>query len=294
MRLPRITLEQWTVLQTVVDEGSFAKAATKLHRSQSTISYTIAKLQDNLGVTLLNIKGRRAILTDAGQKILNRARGLTRAAHDIEQSAINIKNGFESDLSLVVDGILPQSYLFNILSKFAAVNQCTRLHIYEEVLSGPTEALTDGSADLAITSKIPNSFYGEKIADIESVAYAHVDHPLHYLGREITDEDLLNERYIIVKDSGKKGERNEGWLGSENWWKVSSLNLKINLVAQGLGFSWLPRLIVEERQLPLKALPLKAGQSRYYPLYIVLRDSKEAGPSCQQLFQLFVDTFSPM
>ncbi|STX49252.1 LysR family transcriptional regulator [Legionella hackeliae] len=36
--MTKITLEQWRVLQTVVDEGSFARAAEKLHKSQSSIS----------------------------------------------------------------------------------------------------------------------------------------------------------------------------------------------------------------------------------------------------------------
>lgn len=283
MKLPRITIDQWIVLQAVVDEGSFAKAAIKLHRSQSTISYTIAKLQETLGLTLLELQGRRAVLTEAGKQILSRARHLARIAQDVEQSALNLQQGWETELSIVVDGIFPRTYLFAALQKFNAMNQFTRLHIYEEILSGPTEALIEGRADLAITSKIPQGFSGDKIIEIESMAYAHPNHPLHQLRRELTEEDLRTERYIVVRDSGVKGERNEGWLGSEYLWKVDSIDLKVNLVAQGIGFSWLPRLIVEERQLPLKPLPLQIGRTRHYPLYLVLRDLQKIGPSCQQL-----------
>ena len=283
MKLPRITIEQWIVLQTIVDEGSFARAAVKLHRSQSTVSYTIAKLQEALGLTLLEMKGRRAVLTEAGKQILNRTRHLTRVAQDLEQSAFNLQQGWEIELSLVIDGIFPRTYLFEVLKNFNAVNKFTRLHIYEEILSGPTEALVDGRADLAITSKIPAGFSGDKIIEIESMAYAHPSHRLHQLEHELTEDDLRTERYIVVRDSGVKGERNEGWLGSEYLWKVDSIDLKVNLVAQGIGFSWLPRLIVEERQLPLKPLPLQTGQTRYYPLYLVIRDLQKIGPSCRQL-----------
>ena len=57
-KAPRVTLEQWRVLQAVVDHGGFAQAAEALHKSQSSISYTVAKLQEQLGFPLLAIEGR--------------------------------------------------------------------------------------------------------------------------------------------------------------------------------------------------------------------------------------------
>jgi len=42
MNIPRTTLEQWRVLQAIVEYGGFAQAAEALHRSQSSISYTIS------------------------------------------------------------------------------------------------------------------------------------------------------------------------------------------------------------------------------------------------------------
>ncbi len=56
----RTTLDEWEILQTVVQLGGFAPAAKQLKRSQSTISYAIARLQNHLGIRLFEIKGRRA------------------------------------------------------------------------------------------------------------------------------------------------------------------------------------------------------------------------------------------
>ena len=61
MKAPRVTLDQWRTLQAVVDHGGFAQAAEALHRSQSSVSYTVARMQDQLGVPLLRIDGRRAV-----------------------------------------------------------------------------------------------------------------------------------------------------------------------------------------------------------------------------------------
>lgn len=46
MKAPRVSLEQWRTLQAVVDNGGFAQAAEVLHRSQSSISYTVARMQE--------------------------------------------------------------------------------------------------------------------------------------------------------------------------------------------------------------------------------------------------------
>jgi DNA-binding transcriptional LysR family regulator len=61
----RSSIDQWQVLAAVVDAGGFAQAARTLHKSQSAISYTLAQLQESLGVRLLQIEGRRAVLTPA-------------------------------------------------------------------------------------------------------------------------------------------------------------------------------------------------------------------------------------
>ena len=70
MRAPRVTREQWRALQAVVDQGGFAQAAGFLNRSQSSVSYAVGKLQGQLGVPLLRIKGRKAELTEHGEHTL--------------------------------------------------------------------------------------------------------------------------------------------------------------------------------------------------------------------------------
>ena len=52
MKAPRVTLDQWRTLQAVVDHGGFAQAAEALHRSQSSVSYTVARMQDHPGANI--------------------------------------------------------------------------------------------------------------------------------------------------------------------------------------------------------------------------------------------------
>ena len=93
MKGPRVTLEQWRTLQAVIDHGGFAQAAEVLHRSQSSVSYTVARMQEQLGVPLLRIEGRKAALTEAGEVLLRRSRQLVTQASQLEEIAHHMEQG---------------------------------------------------------------------------------------------------------------------------------------------------------------------------------------------------------
>ncbi|KTD14535.1 LysR family transporter transcriptional regulator [Legionella gratiana] len=283
--MAKITLEQWRVLQAVIDEGSFAKAASKLHKSQSNISYTLAKLQDMLGLQLLQLDGRKAILTEQGVEILKLSRQITRAVKNVENGIFNLKSVYEKSLRLAIDEIFPFTVLMNVLQQFSAENQHTKLIINHGLLSGPSDQLVNGEAELAIISKIPEGYTGNKLMDIHFIPYAHKDSSLHQ--KVITHEDLYDQRYIIAQDSGLNKKRNEGWLGSEFHWKVSTIEMKIQCVVHGIGFSWLPQHLVEERNLPILPLNMEENNIRTYPVYLVHYQPEKMGPSAKLLVDLF-------
>ncbi|KTD69864.1 LysR family transporter transcriptional regulator [Legionella santicrucis] len=290
--MTKVTLQQWRVLQTVIDEGSFAKAAIKLHKSQSNISYTIAKLQEMLGVQLLQIEGRKAVLTEQGAEILKLSRQLLRSAKNLENAALNLKSIYEKSLRIAIDEIFPSTILLAVLQQFSQENKYTKLIINHGLLSGPSDQLINGEAELAIISKIPEGYTGHKLLDIDFIPYAHKDSPLHKT--TVILEDLYEERYIIAQDSGLKQKRNEGWLGSEFHWKVSTLEMKIQCVAHGIGFGWLPQQIVEARNLPILPLNMAENNIRTYPVYLVHHQPHKIGPSAKRLIDLFKEHTTPV
>src|ERR1700709_2642962 len=95
LSLAKTTLEQWAVLAAVVDEGGFAQAALKLNRSQSAVSYALARLQDSLGIALLAVEGRKSVLTAPGRTLLGRARALLADAETLELLARSLQQGWE-------------------------------------------------------------------------------------------------------------------------------------------------------------------------------------------------------
>lgn len=98
MKLPRISLEQWAAFKAVVDEGSFARAAEALNKSQSSISYAIARLNELLPAPVLELAGRKAVLTREGKVMYRRASQLLAQAEAAEQTAQLLSRGIESGI----------------------------------------------------------------------------------------------------------------------------------------------------------------------------------------------------
>ncbi|MGH8453556.1 MAG: LysR family transcriptional regulator, partial [Nevskiales bacterium] len=257
MSLPKTTLEHWHVLQAIVEHGSFAKAAEALHRSQSSVSYMVARLQEQLDIPLLEIEGRRAKLTEAGVTLLNQAKLLLEDAQALEQRAKNLKSGWEAEIRLVVDGLFPRPLLTQVLGAVNASCHQSRLQLKETVLSGAEEALLKHEADVVISNSVPQGFLGDPLMDVDFIVVAHPDHALHKLGRELTTDDLARELHIVVRDSGTRNQ-DDGWLGATRRWTVTSGSTRLALMRSGLGFGWAPihtisRDLVEGT---LKPLPL--------------------------------------
>ena len=289
MTLARTSLEQWAVLAAVVDHGGFAQAASALHRSQSAVSYALARLQEALDVPLLKIEGRRAVLTPHGEVLLKRARTLLRDLDTLESLARNLKNGWEPELRIVVDAAFSRDRLLKIVAELQQLCPNTQMQLSDAVLSGAEDAISDNSADVVVTTRVPGGSLGEWLMDVTFVAVAGSDHPLVQIDHPVTTEDLVRHVQVVVRDSGARHPRDEGWLGAEHRCTVSSLESSLATVEAGLAFAWLPSHLVEEpmRKGTLRALNLSAGASRNMPLYLVLVRPELAGPAARAAVECF-------
>jgi DNA-binding transcriptional LysR family regulator len=288
MKAPRVTLEQWRTLQAVVDHGGFAQAAEALHRSQSSVSYTVARMQEQLGAPLLRIDGRKAVLTDAGEVLLRRSRQLVKQASQLEELAHHMEQGWEAEVRLVVDAAYPTANIVRTLSAFMPQSRGCRVRLREEVLSGVEEVLREGSADLAISALNITGYLPIELGEVEFVAVAHPEHPLHRLQRPVTFQDLEGQMQVVTRDSGRVQPRDAGWLGAEQRWTVGSLPTARTFVSSGLGFAWLPyHLIARElEEGVLKPLPMEQGDIRRPRFFLYSNKDKVLGPATQILIDL--------
>jgi DNA-binding transcriptional LysR family regulator len=285
----RSSIDQWLVLATVVDAGGFAQAAARLHRSQSAISYSMAQLQQGLGVQLLQIKGRKAELTAVGELLLRRSRVIGEQFRQLEELARALDAGWEAELRLVVDSAYPQPRLLGILGELRGSCPHTTVALADAVLSGAEEAIADGVADLVVTTRVPTGILGDWLMDVDMVAVAAPGHALHALQRALTLDDLALHVQVVVRDSGRQQPRDEGWLGAQQRWTVASLEASHAICVGGLAYAWLPSHLVaaDIAAARLRPLPLAVGATRRMPLYVVSVKGEAAGPAARKALELF-------
>ena len=279
------TLEQWSLLQKVVELGSFAKAAEETHRSQSSVSYNLALLQERLGVALLIQEGRRAVLTPAGELLLNQVKPLLKAFDYVETRAVTLRNGQRTRLDLVVDSIFPRSRLFAILRQFQQRYPQTQVHLTEVLENASVERPAHAEADvLVLTRRQDMTGRGEWLMNIDFVAVAHRDHPL-CAETTITEDILAAWPLIRIAD-----RENRLPLESGESWTFSTIDAAVEAVQYQVGYGWLPEERIQSLLSSgvLKILPLSHGSRRATPLHLIVK--KDLMPPDEQvdtLLQLF-------
>jgi DNA-binding transcriptional LysR family regulator len=287
MPIPRITLDQWAALVAVVDQGGYARASGHLHRTQSTVTYTIKKLEDLLGLKVFERQGRRAVLTPAGQVLYRRGRSLLDDATRLERSASGLAQGWEPEVRLAVDAIFPTWLLLRALNLFGREHPDIRVEVIEAVLGGIEEALTEGRVDFIIGTLVPGGFIGDSLMQVRFVCAAAPSHPLHHLGHAVEIEDLRAHRHLVVRDSSARRSRSGGWL-NERRWTVSNKATSIRAACMGLGYAWYAEENIREELDAglLSRLPLTEGAERFATLYLVYADREAAGPGTRRLVEI--------
>ncbi|HWJ07545.1 MAG TPA: LysR family transcriptional regulator [Steroidobacteraceae bacterium] len=287
---PRITLDQWAALVAVVEQGGYAQASRRLHRTQSTVTYTIKKLEEQIGLAVFELQGRKAVLTPAGQVLYRRGKALLDDAARIERSAAALAQGWEPELRLAVDTIFPTWLLLRALAQFGEERPEVRIELIETVLGGTEDALLEGRVDFIVGNHVPGGFIGDALMQVRFVCAAAPSHPLHQLGRALTLDDLRAHRHLIVRDSGTRRDRHSGWL-NERRWTVSNKATSIRAACMGLGFAWYAEENIRQEldTGALRELPLVEGAERFVTLYLVYADSQAAGPGARRLAAILAE-----
>jgi DNA-binding transcriptional LysR family regulator len=232
---------------------------------------------------LLVTEGRRAVLTEHGRTLLTRVRPLLRDLESLEALARQLKQGFEPEIALVVDLAFPREVLLKAVIDLRERCPSTQVTLADAVLSGAEDAIVDGAADVMITTRVPPGFLGDLLVEVDFRAVAAPSHPLFEASEPLTTTQLERHTQIVVRDSGTRQPRDDGWLGVGHRMTVSSLEGSLATVRSGLGFAWLPLHLVQDDLAAgtLRALPLAAGGTRSVPLYVVLVRPDLAAPAAR-------------
>ncbi len=288
MDQPDVTLEQWRALLAVVDAGGYAQAAAQLHKSQSSVTYAVQKLEELLGVKAFEVRGRKAVLTQTGELLYRRARQLIDDARELESAARKVSAGWEAEIRIAVEALFPNWLLFECLAAFGREAPDTRLEVYETVLEGTREMVEQKQVDLAVTPHTLPGTAAEPLARLRIIPTAHPEHPLHKLGRLITRRDLAKHRHLVIRDTSSKRTTHTTTVQVAQRWTVGSLSSAVEAASLGHGFAWLPETRIREqlRTGALKQLPMRDADDRYGELYLVFAERDAAGPGVLRMAEI--------
>lgn len=290
---PRHTLDQLVVLQAIVETGSFAAAARRLHRVPSAVSYAVAGLEDALGVAVFDRSGHRAVLTEAGRRLLEASAEVLAAARRLEDLGASFQEGWEPGVQLVVDGALPMPPLLRALRRFTQRDLPTHVRLDVEYQAGVPEVFDRNEADLMLVLEFDATglLEAEPLPPFEMVLLARPDHRLLGLPRP-RREDLLGEVEIVVKDSSSRfaEEPRESWFGSAHVLYLSDFHAKRLALLEGLGFGWMPEHLIREELDAGQLVPIEVVEGHrwtYHPK-LARRADRPLGPAGRLLRDLLV------
>ena len=239
-----LTLDALRVLDAIDRKQSFAAAAETLHRVPSAISYTVNKLESDLGVALFNRTQRRAEFTAAGKLLLEQGRDILRASHELGQMTQAVATGWEAELTIAVDTAFGYERLLNLVHTFQAEGHLTELIVKEEVLGGVWEALINHRCDLVLGAEgsPPGSdILTHSLGQLAFVFAVAANHPLVQKPHPLTREDIQEFSTVVVADSSRYSPgKSIGLLESRTRLVVASMEQKIQAHVRGLGVGYLP------------------------------------------------------
>jgi DNA-binding transcriptional LysR family regulator len=145
-----LDLDQLQTFITIADTGSFTRAATEVHRTQSAVSMQMRRLEERVGKPLFEKDGRSNRLTEGGERLLSYARRMmhlnreTLAAFDDRALEGTVRIGTPDDYA---DRFLPE-----IMARFSRCNPRVELTVICEPTTGLVEHIRRGNLDLAIVT----------------------------------------------------------------------------------------------------------------------------------------------
>ena len=243
-----ITLEALHILDAIDRRGSFAAAANELNRAPSSLSYQIQKLEQDLDIMIFDRSGHKANFTDAGKLILERGRAILSATEKLVHDATVLANGWELDITLAVDGLIPISSFFPLVDALGNVSK-TRVRLQEEILAGCWESLANDRADLLVCPRIdtlPQDVKAEKLGTLTTVWVAATDHYVHKRAGDFDEQARQKYRVIAIADTARdQPAMSVNILEKQPRLTVTNLNVKCQALVDGLGIGTLPSVVAQ-------------------------------------------------
>ncbi|MBM6835612.1 LysR family transcriptional regulator [Desulfovibrio piger] len=239
------------VIKTILEEGSFQKAAQRLNCSQSTVTFQVRQLENELSVRLFERLGRRMVFTPAGKSILPHMEAILHAMQAI--TACNDPASLHGELRVAVAESLLSYKLHALLGDFVERAPAVKLQLHSLNCHDIREGILSGQYDLGVYYDVGGHPHTLEVLPLGQAKGIIVASPL--LAPGLRDFDTPHQRketsFIINEPRSIYRERMEAHLRARDilfrntieLWSLESIK---KTVAANLGVSFLPTFAVEQ------------------------------------------------
>lgn len=259
-----------TIIQTIEKTGTLTEAASQLYLTQSALSHSIKKLEQQLGAAVWVKDGRRLRLTQVGQAILHLAeRVLPQFAHS-EQMIAKMAEGSQGNLRIGMECHPCYQWLLNIVGPFLKEYPAVDLDVRQRFQFGGVGALLGFDIDVLVT---PDPLY---VAGLEYLPVFDYEHVLvvatsHKLAAKdyVEPQDLSTENVITYPVEPSRLDIfsqfcTPAGVAVKKHTQIETTEILLQMVASSRGVAALPRWLVEDNQQQLGIVPVRLGKNGIY------------------------------
>lgn len=254
------------ILRAVQVHGSLTAAAAALHLTQSALSHSIRKLEDQLGVAIWRREGRRLIPTQAGNYLLQLADRLAPQFAHAEERLRQFALGQRGTLRIGMECHPCYQWLLKIAGTYLAAWPEVDLDVKQKFQFGGIGALAGYEIDLLVT---PDPLYirglqFEPVFDYEQVLVVARDHALA-ARQYVQPEQLIGEVLITYPVSPDRLDiftrfLTPAGISPRQHKLIETTDILLQMVASGRGVTAMPGWLIEEWADRFAVVPVRLGQ----------------------------------
>jgi DNA-binding transcriptional LysR family regulator len=286
-------LNDLLAFRAVAELGNFRKAAETVHLSQPAFSRRIDKLEQALGVRLLERTTRRVTLTTVGRDFERKVRELL---DDLDNTLLGIRGVAANRMGVVTVACVPSAvyyYLSRVIRQYHEQCPRVRVRVLDSGANQVLSAVINGEADFGI------NFIGAQEGELEFqplveerfVAACRRDHPIARLRKVSWAQLATHDMISVSQTSGNRLLLDQALAGlpgrPQSIYETQHVTTMLGLVEAGLGVAAVPSTAMPGPDHPLLVSVPLVDPVVTRRVGLIRRRGRKLSPAAQQLYDLF-------
>jgi LysR family transcriptional regulator for metE and metH len=254
------------IIRAVHQHGSLTAAAEKLYLTQSALSHTVRKLEDQLGVAIWHREGRRLRPTQAGEYLLAVANRLVPQLLHVEERLMQFAQGERGALRIGMECHPCYQWLLKIVTPYLAAWPAVDVDVKQKFQFGGIGALFGYEIDMLVTPDplFKTGLCFEPVFDYEQVLVVGPAHALrnapYVQAKQLIDETLITYPVAIDRLDIYTQFLMPAGISPKRHKPIETTDIMLQMVASGRGVAALPRWLVAENAARFDVVPVQLGR----------------------------------